>query len=74
MERTGGRLAHDPCCCLEDMPTSECPVCASIALARGEERAKFTETWKENLPLIERRNYLDGFRDGMDGNPPLYGP
>jgi hypothetical protein len=56
--------AHDPCCCLDDMPGSECPVCASIALARGEERAKFTAIWKANLPLIEVRNYERGFIDG----------
>jgi hypothetical protein len=56
--------AHDPACCLDDMPTTECPVCASITLARSEERAKATESWKVNLPLIERRNYDQGFHDG----------
>lgn len=61
--------AHDPACCLEDMPTSECPVCASIALARGEEIAVRERIWKDNLPSIARRNYAEGYRDATAGRP-----
>ena len=64
--------AHDPCCCLSDLPGSECPVCASIALARGEEKHAFGETWRANLPLVERRNYLEGYADGAAGHRPRY--
>ena len=60
---------HDPACCLDDMPGPECPVCASIALARGEERVKYDRTWKENLPSVARRNYVEGYRDAADGRP-----
>ena len=59
-------MTHDPACCLSDMPATECPVCDCIALARGEERAKYQETWKTNLPLIEKRNYEQGYRDGRE--------
>ena len=57
---------HDPACCLDDIPGPECPVCASIAVARGEERDKFTASWHANLPLIERRNYEQGWHDGLE--------
>lgn len=59
-------MTHDPACCLSDMPATECPVCDSIALARGEEREKATASWKLNLPLIERRNYEQGYHDGRE--------
>jgi hypothetical protein len=59
-------MTHDPACCLSDMPATECPVCESITLARDEERAKYQEVWKTNLPLIERRNYEQGFHDGRE--------
>jgi hypothetical protein len=59
--------AHDPCCCLDDMPSAECPVCASILMARAEEKERFNATWKANLPGIERRNYLQGWTDAVNG-------
>ena len=64
--------AHDPACCLEDMPTSECPVCASIALARGEEIAVRERIWKDNLPSIARRNYLEGYKDATEHRASRY--
>jgi hypothetical protein len=64
--------AHDPCCCLDDMPGPECPVCASIALARGEERTRYDRTWKDNLPSIARRHYVEGYRDATNGRPMRY--
>ena len=64
--------AHDPACCLDDMPGSECPVCASITLARGEERATRERIWKDNLPSICRRNYLEGFKDATEHRASRY--
>ena len=64
--------AHDPACCLEDMPTSECPVCASIALARGEEIAVRERIWKDNLPSIARRNYTEGYKDATEHRASRY--
>jgi len=64
--------AHDPACCLEDMPTSECPACASIALARGEEIATRERIWKDNLPSIARRNYAEGFKDATEHRASRY--
>ena len=60
---------HDPACCLDDMPGSECPVCSSIALARSEERTRADRSWHDNLPSIARRNYVEGFKDAAAGRP-----
>ena len=68
---------HDPACCLDDMPGPECPVCASIALARGEERVKYQQAWQANIALVEARNYREGYADCAAGHPPrvdLIGP
>lgn len=58
---------HDPVCPLDDMPTFDCPICALIKAARAEELEKFNAIWKANLPSIERRNYLQGWTDAVNG-------
>ena len=58
--------AHDRCCPL-DSPALECPVCDAIAAARGEEKRSFAEGWRLNLPRIEARNWLDGYRAATNG-------
>ena len=35
--------------------------------ARGQEIETRNRIWRENLPSIERRWYLDGYTDGVDG-------
>jgi hypothetical protein len=34
-----------------------------VAAARGQEKQVFNETWQANMPLVERRNYLEGYAD-----------
>lgn len=58
---------HDPVCPLGDMPTFDCTVCRAIKAARDEERDTFNRTWKANLPAVERRNYLQGWTDAVNG-------
>ena len=53
---------HDPCCFMSG--ERPCPVCAAISDARSQEKVTFTNTWKANLPLMERRWYLDGYKTG----------
>lgn len=61
--------AHDPCCPLDDLPDGDCPVCAAIAAARGEEIAARNESWRINLPIVERRMYLEGRADEAAHRP-----
>ena len=61
---------HDPACCLDDMPGTECPVCASVALARSEERERASMAWRLNLRPIEVRNYERGYQDAVNGRRP----
>ena len=63
---------HDPCCPIYDLPVGDCVVCSAIAEARGQEKQTFTETWKANLPQIERRVYLQGYADGAAHHDPRY--
>ena len=51
----------DPQCPLEH-DGSVCWCCERLAAARGEEKAKFTDIWRANLPHIERRNYARGYQ------------
>lgn len=59
-------MTHDRCCPLDDAGT-ECTVCRAIIAARVEERAVYQRTWNENLPRIEARNWMDGYRAHGDG-------
>ena len=45
----------------------DCVYCYHLKLARGEEIAKFNDVWKLNMPLIEKRNYERGLKDGQAG-------
>lgn len=64
-------MSHDRCCPLEDA-TLECAVCDAIAAARSEEKAIFQRVWQANMPLVERRNYLEGYADAAAHHPPRY--
>lgn len=46
----------------------DCIYCYHLKLARNEELDKFNETWRVNLPLIEKRNYERGFKDGQESS------
>ena len=63
---------HDPCCPIFDLPVQDCVVCSAIQEARGQEIETRNRIWRENLPLIERRWYLDGYTDGAAHHPPRY--
>lgn len=63
-------MTHDPCCPLDNMPDANCTVCDAIAAARGQEKTVFGDTWRANLPAIERRWYLEGYADGAAGHRP----
>ena len=54
---------HDPHCFMRG--AHPCPVCAAINAVRSEEKQTATEIWKHNMPLVERRNFLDGYRLGL---------
>lgn len=60
-------MTHDPHCPITTTALLDCPICALLTAARGDERAKFTEIWKANLPGIERRNYTEGWTDAING-------
>jgi hypothetical protein len=55
-------MTHDRCCPLDDADGIECAVCDAIAHARNDERLIYQQTWKANLPRIEARNWLEGYR------------
>jgi hypothetical protein len=57
-------MEHDPHCLLNPC------ICGILTAARSEERAKFQDIWKVNLPLIEHRNYKRGYHDGLAGRNP----
>ena len=63
---------HDPCCPIFDLPVQDCVVCTAIAEARGQEMEARNRIWRDNLPGIERRNYLAGYADGAAHHPPRY--
>jgi hypothetical protein len=70
-------FGHDPLCPIDDLNPVGCPVCAALTAARGEERARYSETWKANIALVEARNYREGYADCGAGRPPrvdLIGP
>jgi hypothetical protein len=50
-------MEHDPHCLLNPC------ICGILTAARSEERAKFQDIWKVNLPLVEHRNYKRGWDD-----------
>lgn len=62
-------MSHDRHCPITSTPADGCPICALLEAARREERSRFTATWKQNLPRIESRNYLDGYQDASNGRP-----
>ena len=62
-------MTHDRCCPLDDADGIECAVCDAITRARGDERAKFQQSWKVNLPRVEARNWMDGYRAATNGRP-----
>lgn len=64
-------MSHDACCPL-DHPAVDCAVCEAIAVARGQEKLQADQIWRDNLGLIERRNYLAGYADGAAGHAPKY--
>ena len=56
-------MTHEPLCPQQgedDWPS--CPICDLLKAARNDERAKYQETWRANLPRIEARNWLEGYR------------
>ena len=55
-------MTHDPACPLDEFPDPDCVICYAIARVRHDERAIYQQTWKANLPRIEARNWLDGYR------------
>ena len=59
----------DPLCPPELHQPVNCPVCAVLEQARGQERAAFSRTWKENLPLITREHYERGHKAAQAGEP-----
>lgn len=61
---------HDPCCFMQG--EHPCTVCAAIKQARAEEITGFNQTWKDNLPRLERRWYLDGYREAKAGMEARY--
>lgn len=61
---------HDSCCPLDDLPSTDCVVCAAIGQARDEEKDTYNQSWRANLPLIERRWYERGYADGRAGADP----
>lgn len=63
-------MSHDPCCPLDSTSEFACPICEAVAAARGQEKSIFNDTWKANLPLVERRWYLEGYADGAAGHAP----
>jgi hypothetical protein len=63
--------SHDRCCPLDGSDV-ECAVCDAIGAARGEERQIRKDIWAANLGPIEKRNYLDGYRDAANGRPNRY--
>jgi len=67
-----GPPGHDRCCPIYDLPVTACVCCAAIGDARSEEKLTFSETWQANLPLIERRNYLEGYADAAAHHAPGY--
>lgn len=62
-------MTHDRCCPLDDGDGIECAVCDAIVRARAEELDKFNSIWKANLPRVEARNWLDGYRAAVNGRP-----
>ena len=65
-------MTHDPCCPLDSTAEFDCPICEAVAAARGQEKQVFNETWQANRPLVERRNYLEGYADAAAHHPPRY--
>ena len=55
----------DPLCRYRHLPGMACWVCELLTQARSEEKQKFTDIWKLNLPHIERRNYARGWQDAL---------
>ena len=60
-------MTHDPHCPITTTALLDCPICALLKRARDEERDTFNQTWKANLPGIERRNYIRGWTDAVNG-------
>jgi len=60
-------MTHDPHCPITSTAILDCPICDLLKAARDDERRKYQETWRANLPRIEARNYCDGFRDAVNG-------
>ena len=50
-------MTHDPAC-----PVDPC-ACEVIAVVVARERLIYQESWRVNLPKIERRNYKQGWHD-----------
>jgi hypothetical protein len=63
--------SHDRQCPL-DGDDLDCAVCDAIGRARTEERQIRKDIWAANIGPIEKRNYLDGFRDATNGRPNRY--
>ena len=62
-------MTHDPHCPITSTRVLDCPLCALLTAARGDERAKFQQSWKVNLPRVEARNWMDGYRAATNGRP-----
>lgn len=60
-------MTHDRYCLITSTTILDCPICSLLKAARDEEREKFNQTWKANLPGIERRNYVQGWTDAVNG-------
>ena len=55
---------HDRCCPVDNLPGDDCLICEAIVAARQEEITARNEIWRVNLPLVVKRNYERGYRDG----------
>ena len=60
-------MTHDPFCPVSTTRITDCPLCALLKAARDAERDVYQRSWKVNLPLIERRNYIQGWTDAING-------
>ena len=60
-------MTHDPHCPVTFLAGYEsCPICDLLTAARNDERVIYQQTWKANLPRIEARNWLDGYRAAVN--------
>lgn len=62
-------MTHDRYCPITTTALLDCPICALLKAARDDERRTYQETWRANLPRVEARNWMDGYRAAVNGRP-----